>query len=76
MGSKNTQPTYLPSHVTGHVSGHVTVTCCAPHQVNFSVKDSVPQDEYKAVLRRSGGSMEVLTNGDDTTEPSYRSVLC
>ena len=50
--------------------------CSRPHQVNFSVKDGVPQDEYKAVLRHSGGSMEVLTNGDDTTKHSYRSVSC
>jgi hypothetical protein len=41
-------------------------------QVNFSVQDGVPQDSFKAVLRRSGGSMEVLTSQDDAPEPSYK----
>ncbi|CAI8021794.1 Band 4.1-like protein 2 [Geodia barretti] len=41
-------------------------------QVNFSVQDGLPQDRFKAVLRKSGGSMEVLTTEDDTAEPSYK----
>lgn len=41
-------------------------------QVNFSVKDGVPEDQYKAVLRRSGGSMEMMAYGDEKAEPSYR----
>jgi hypothetical protein len=41
-------------------------------QVNFSVQDGLPQDRFKAVLRKSGGSMEMLTTEDDTAEPSYK----
>ena len=48
--------------------------CLDPFQVNFSVQDGVPQDTFKAVLKKSGGSMEVLTGEDDAPEPSYKSV--
>ena len=41
-------------------------------QVNFSVKDGLPEDEYKAVLHRSGGSMEMITVEEEKAEPSYR----
>ena len=51
----------------------MTVTWCnLTQQVNFSVKDGVPEDQYKAVLRRSGGSMEMMAYGDEKAEPSYR----
>ena len=43
-------------------------------QVNFSVQDGVPEDKFRAVLRRSGGSMEVMTSQDDAAEPSYKLV--
>ena len=36
------------------------------------MKDGLPEDQYKAVLRRNGGSMEVLTSEDERAEPSYR----
>jgi hypothetical protein len=41
-------------------------------QVNFSVKDGVPEDQYKAVLRRSGGSMEMIASESEKDEMSYR----
>ena len=40
--------------------------------MNFSVKNDLPEEEYKAVLRRSGGSMEMLTAEEEKAEPSYR----
>ena len=67
-------------HSLFSADSHMTVTWQSHDlrfhvQVNFSVQDGVPQDQYKAVLRRSGGSMEMLTSLDDTTEPSYKLVL-
>ena len=41
-------------------------------QVNFSVKDGLPEDECKAVLHRSGGSTEMITVEEEKAEPSYR----
>ena len=32
----------------------------------------MPQDKFKAVLKKSGGSMEMLTTEDDTAEPHYK----
>ena len=50
----------------------MTITC--QQQVNFSVKDGVPEDQYKAVLRRSGGSMEMIASESEKDEMSYRLV--
>ena len=52
----------------------MTITC--QQQVNFSVKDGLPEDQYKAVQRRSGGSMEMIASESDKDEMSYRLVSC
>ena len=72
MGSKKYSANISSWSCDYHMMSHDVL----PIRSTSCVKDGVPQDEYKAVLRHSGGSMEVLTNGDDTIEPSYRSVSC
>ena len=52
----------------------MTITC--QQRVNFSMKDGVPEGQYKAVLKRSGGSMEMMASESDKDELSYRLESC
>ena len=41
-------------------------------QVNFRTADGVPEDQFKGVIQRSGGTLEVKTSEGEKGEPSYR----